>query len=187
MEYVPVLTQRLQVRSPAESADDVHRLKDHVIIAGYGITGQELGRSLDECGVPHVVVDINPENIRGALERGEPAYFGDVTSGEVLESLGLSRARELVLAINDIGATVHAIHAARRIEPTVPIFVRVSYAADVDRVVKAGATEVVAAELEVSVVVTQRILERCHVEDGWVAPNLERIRDRREDEIRSDT
>jgi hypothetical protein len=65
--------------------------------------------------------------------------------------------------------------------------VRVSYAADVDRVVKAGATEVVAAELEVSVVVTQRILERCHVEDGWVAPNLERIRDRREDEIRSDT
>jgi len=182
MGQVPVLTQRLQVRTPADRTGDTRQLKDHVVIAGYGITGQELARSLEECGVPYVVVDINPENIRGALQRGESAYFGDVTSSEVMESLGLARARELVLAINDVGATIHSIHAARRIAPSLPIFVRVPYASDVDRVVKAGASEVVAAELEVSVVVTQRILERCQVENGSVAPNLERIRERREEE-----
>ena len=182
MGYVPVLTKRLQVRTPADQTGDTLQTKDHVVIAGYGITGQELARSLHGCGVPYIVVDINPENIRGALQRDEPAYFGDVTSAEVMESLGLARARELVLAINDVGATVHAIHAARRIAPSLPIFVRVPYAADVDRVIKAGASEVVAAELEVSVVVTQRILERCQVENDSVAPILERIRERREDE-----
>jgi CPA2 family monovalent cation:H+ antiporter-2 len=186
MGYVPVLTQRLQVRTPTDRNGEMQRLSDHIVIAGYGITGQELARSLEECGVPYIVVDINPENIRGALQRGEHAYFGDVTSGEVLESLGLTRARELVLAINDVSATIHSIHAARRIAPTLPIFVRVPYAADVDRVVKAGASEVVAAELEVSVVVTQRILERCQVEKDSVAPNIERIRERREDEHSSD-
>jgi CPA2 family monovalent cation:H+ antiporter-2 len=170
------------VRTPADRTDETRPLKNHVVIAGYGITGKELGRSLGECGVPYIVVDINPENIRGALQRGEPAYFGDVTSSEVLESLGLAHARELVLAINDVGATIHSINAARRIAPSLPIFVRVPYAADIDRVVKAGASEVVAAELEVSVVVTQRILERCQVENGAVGPNLERIRERREDE-----
>ena len=138
--------------------------------------------ALDECGVQHLIVDINPENVRSAILRSEPAYFGDVTSTEVLESLGLERARALVLVINDIGATVRSLHAARRIAPDMPVFVRVVYAADVNRVIKAGATEVIASELEASAEVTNRILERCGVGADLLASQLERIRERREDE-----
>jgi CPA2 family monovalent cation:H+ antiporter-2 len=177
MGKAPVLTRRLGVRTAADRPRDSGPMKDHVIIAGYGLTGRELANALEDCGVPYVMVDINPDNVRGALRRAEPAYFGDVTSDEVLESLGIAHARELVLVINDIDATTRAIHAARRLAPTLPIFARVFYAMDVARVARAGATEVVAAELEAAVEVTHRILQRCRVRSTSIAQQLEGIRD----------
>jgi CPA2 family monovalent cation:H+ antiporter-2 len=165
MGRMPVLTRRLQVRTPVDQRDATRPLRDHVIIAGYGLTGQEISHSLEDCGVRHVIVDLNPENVRRALQSAKPAYFGDITSIEVLEAMGAKHARELVLVINDVGATVQAVRAARRLTPSLPVFVRVQYAADIDRVVRAGATEVVSAELEASVAVKRRILDRCQVED----------------------
>jgi CPA2 family monovalent cation:H+ antiporter-2 len=182
MGRAPALTRRLEIRTPADRPQNAGPMKDHVIIAGYGLTGQELARSLEDCGVPYVVVDLNPDNVRQSLLRAEPAYFGDVTSAEVLESLGVARARELVLAINDIDATIRSVHAARRLAPSLPILVRSQYAADVHRLIKAGATDVVVAELEGSVEVTRRMLERCSVAPASVSPQLARIRSRREEE-----
>lgn len=177
MGRTPVLTRRLGVRTPADRPRGGGPMRGHVIIAGYGLAGRELARSLEDCGVPYIVVDLNPENVRGAIQRVEPAYFGDVTSGEVLESLGISHARELVIVINDIDATIRAINAARRLAPELPIFARVFYASDVARATRAGATEVVAAELEAAVEITHRILERCKVETASIPLQLEGIRD----------
>ena len=56
---------------------------DGVIIAGYGITGQELARSLGSCGMAYVVVDLNVENVHLARQNGLTAYFGDITSRQV--------------------------------------------------------------------------------------------------------
>jgi CPA2 family monovalent cation:H+ antiporter-2 len=176
MGMSPVLTRRLGVRTPADRPPEAGPMKDHVIIAGYGLAGRELSHSLEDCGVPYVIVDINPENIRSALQRVEPAYFGDVTSSEVLEALGAAHARELVLVINDVEATVRAIRAARRLSPELSIFARVFYAADIERVIRAGATEVVAAELEATVEVTQRVLERCRVRLDAIEAQIHGIR-----------
>lgn len=176
MGLSPVLTRRLGVRTAVDRPHQVGPMKDHVIIAGYGLTGRELAHSLEDCGVPYIIVDINPENIRNALKRVEPAYFGDVTSTEVLESLGAAHARELVLVINDVEATVRAIRAARRFAPGLSIFARVFYAADIERVIRAGASEVVAAELEATVEVTHRILERCKVQSAEIEARMEGIR-----------
>lgn len=180
---VPALTGRLGVRTPADRSENAIPLEDHVIIAGYGLTGQEIANSLSECCVSYVIVDINTDNVRRALEHGEPAYFGDVTSVEVLEALGVQRARELVLVINDTGAAVRAIREARRVVPDLPIIARTQYAADVERLVSAGATEIVSAELEASVAMTQLILTRCRVAEAAVVPQVDRIRDRREEEF----
>jgi hypothetical protein len=49
--------------------------------------------------------------------------------------------------------------------------------------VNAGATEVIAAELEASVTMTRLVLDRCRVATEEIAPYEERIRERREDEF----
>lgn len=163
MGRMPVLTRSLQVKAAGESRDDELRLENHVIIAGYGLTGQEIAHALKDCGVPYVIVDINPDNVRRAIRQGETAYFGDSTSAEVLVSLGARRAREMVLSINDLDATIRTIHAARHVAPSLPVLARTQYAVDIDRVVKAGAAEVVTAELEASVQMMQLVLDRCRV------------------------
>jgi CPA2 family monovalent cation:H+ antiporter-2 len=164
---MPAVTRRLGVRMPTDWPEGSKSLRDHVIIAGYGLTGEEIAGTLADCGVDYVIVDLNAENVRRALEHGEPAYFGDVTSAEVLEALGAEHARELVVVINDIGAAARAISETRRLVPQLPIIVRTQYVLDVERLVKAGATEVIAAELQASVVMTRLILDRCRgVADG---------------------
>ena len=181
MDGGSVLTRRLGVRTAVDQEGHTESMRDHVIIAGYGLAGRELARSFEECGVPYIIVDINPENIRSALQRNEPAYFGDVTSAEVLESLGVSHARDLVLVINDVDAAIRSIKAAKRLAPALPVFVRVFYVADVERVVRAGATEVVSAEIEAAAEVTHRVLERCSVKQDLIDAQMDEIREHHEE------
>ena len=107
------LTRLLQVRTTEEQGE-TDPLRNHVIIAGYGLTGRTLARSLAKIRTRYVIADLNTENVRDATRRVEPAYFGDVTSPEVLEHLGVADASELIVAINDPDATVRAVRAARR-------------------------------------------------------------------------
>ncbi|MCZ6806967.1 MAG: cation:proton antiporter [Deltaproteobacteria bacterium] len=151
------LTRLLQVRT-TEEMRETESLRNHVIIAGYGLTGRSLARSLARIGTPYMIADLNTENVRDAVLRGEPACFGDVTSAEVLEHLGVADASELIIAINDPNATARATRAARRAAPDLRITVRTAYEADVKRLEQAGATYVVAAETAAADVITDYVL-----------------------------
>jgi len=151
------LTRLLQVRT-TEEMQETGSLRNHVIIAGYGLTGRNLARSLKQIGTRYTIVDINTENVRDAARQGEPAFFGDVTSAEVLEHLGVADASEIVIAINDPDATARAIGAARLAAPDLRITVRTSFDADVKRLEEAGATHVVAAEAAAADTIIDRVL-----------------------------
>jgi CPA2 family monovalent cation:H+ antiporter-2 len=135
-------------------------LEGHVVLAGYGVAGRQLAAELRELAVPFVIVDLNAATVSEATLQGERAYFGDVTSAEVLEHLGLRSARGLVLLINDAGALERAVSAAHALAPDVPVAVRARYVGDIAKLERAGATEVVAAELEAGRELTRRVLAR---------------------------
>jgi hypothetical protein len=46
--------------------------RDHVVIAGYGVNGQNLARALSSAGISYAIVEMNPETVRAARGRGEP-------------------------------------------------------------------------------------------------------------------
>lgn len=151
------LVRLLQVQTTAERSD-AEPLRDHVIIAGYGMTGRNLARALKQISTRYIIVDLNTENVRDAAGQGEPAFFGDVTSAEVLEYLGATEASELVIAINDPDATIRATKAARIVAPDLRITVRTAFDADVNRLEKAGASHVVAAEAAAADAMIERVL-----------------------------
>jgi CPA2 family monovalent cation:H+ antiporter-2 len=173
------VTERLGVRTVEEVPSSFREMKNHIIIAGYGVAGEELALSLEDIGVSYVVVDLNADNVRRATQRVMPAYFGDVTSSEVLSHLGAARARAIVIVINDPAATEQAIRAARHAAPQLHILARTNYVADIARLQKAGANEVLASEQEVSAVLTSRVLDRCGVAPALVETELARIRGQR--------
>lgn len=162
------LTRLLRVRAPEEAR--ARRLEDHVVIAGFGMAGRDVTRSLRSFGRTYVVVDLNPDNVRRASRRGEPAFYGDVTSPEVLKELGIERARLLVVAINDPGAAERAIRAARGLAPELQILVRTQYDADIPGLRRAGATQVVSAEKTAAVMLRRLVRSRCESDPGARTP-----------------
>ena len=178
---IRVLTQYLGVRGAGESAVQIQGLRDHVIVAGLGVAGSELSTSLKEAGIPYILVDLNAENVRKAARNGEPAYFGDVTSPEVLEAMGAEHARELVLAINDPGAAARAVFAARQVAPHLHIVIRSRYVGDIKSLLRAGADKVIPAELEAAAEIASYVLDRHNVPADVRFMQIARIRGRLED------
>jgi len=173
---IKAFNRLLDVTPAYDVSEGEKKWKDHIIIGGYGFAGKELARVLRECRAPYLIVELNADNIRRAKENGDPAYYGDITSPEVLERIGIEDALELVMVINDPSAVERAVRAAREITPKLHITVRTRYILDVDPLKKAGATEVIPAEMEAAVEVANRVLNRCRLVDRVSKERIEEIR-----------
>jgi len=175
------LTRLLDVRPAVDARAAVAASEAHVIVAGYGVAGEELCHALKACDVPYVVVDLNPENVHRAAAKGEPAFFGDITSPEILEAVGALRARELVILINEPMAAERTVKAARQLAPALHIVVRSRYVGDIAPLLAAGASHVVPAELEAAVEVVAQVLARHGAGPARLGAEVARIRERREE------
>ena len=102
--FVPIRRLLPGLRSEAIAMAD-QPLTDHVIVAGYGLNGRNLAAALRSIQAPYLIVELNAQTVQQARARGEPAFYGDATREEILRALGVERARMLVVAISDPGAT----------------------------------------------------------------------------------
>jgi CPA2 family monovalent cation:H+ antiporter-2 len=175
------LWERFVVRGPVEP-DGEHaalirqQLENHVVIAGFGMNGKNLARVLKATRVPYVVVDLNDMMVREGREAGEPIFYGDANNPEILDRIGIARARMMVLAISDPMATRRAVAVARRAQPGLFILVRTRYMADIDDLIALGANAVIPEEFETSVEIFSRVLREYHVPDHVIAQQEELIR-----------
>ena len=165
-----------EAEEPGEESPGTGRIDNHVIIAGYGMNGKNLARVLRSTHVPYIVVDLNDTLVREGREAGEPIFYGDVNNPEILDRVGVGRARMLVLAISDPMATRRAVAVARRANPRLVILVRTRYVADVDDLIALGANAVIPEEFETSVEIFSRVLREYHVPDYVVSQQEELIR-----------
>jgi CPA2 family monovalent cation:H+ antiporter-2 len=169
MSQIRVLTRLWGVKSADEVPDELRQARDHVIIAGYGLAGQALSAALKNCGIPFVVVDLNPANVRLATAKDLPAFYGDVTSSEVLRKLGIEYSNEVVLTINDPVAEERAVRAVRRASSEIHLVVRTRYVADVAFLTAAGANTIIPAEREVAISIVRQVLNRHCVAEEQIA------------------
>ena len=120
----------------------------HVIVCGYGWSGQNLAWMLEQEGVPNLALDLDPIRVRDARDAGKPVVYGDVTLRDVLEAAGLSRATALAISFYDVPAALKILDTTRLLRPDMPVIVRTKDDADLERLSAAGATEVVPESLE---------------------------------------
>lgn len=164
-------------RRRAESADaSVEKLRDHVVIVGYGLNGRNLARLLREEKIAYVVLDLNAGAVARARAEGEPILFGDITSLHVARHLGLDHARSVVISISDPEAERRAVRTIRDVSPTVHILVRTRYVSAVDQLRRLGADEVVPEEFETSIEIGARALARYGMPLAQIRARLERVR-----------
>lgn len=157
---------------------DIYPLKKsgHVIVVGFGINGRNLARVLKESGISYVVLEINANTVKKMKKKGEPIYYGDGTSSEILHKMGVSMAKVLVIAISDAAATRRIVQIARHENPEIHIIVRTRYIAEVDDLIKLGANEVIPEEFETSIEIFSRVLHHYHVPRNVIAEHIDNIR-----------
>lgn len=138
----------------ADSAD----ARDFVMVAGYGRVGQSVCEVLDAKLVRYVAFDMSPTRVIDARNKGLPVYFGDACRPEVLRSAGVTRARAIVITLDDPKASLQAVQNIRREFPDIRVFCRARDAKQQRLLQSAGATAIVPELLEASLLLGGAVL-----------------------------
>jgi CPA2 family monovalent cation:H+ antiporter-2 len=89
-------------------------LGQHVVICGYGRTGQRIAEFLRIEGISFIALDVDPQRIGEARAQGINVVFGNADRREVLQAAGVARARAVVVTYPDAhSAETRAAHRAR--------------------------------------------------------------------------
>lgn len=151
--------------------------QDHVIIVGFGLNGRNLAKILRELNIPYVILEMNSVTVSEMKKKGEPIYYGDGTSIDVLKHLGLDKARAVVIAISDPSATRRIVSIIRKENKDVYLIVRTRYVAEVDDLKKLGASEVIPEEFETSIEISSRVLKYYHFPTNVILYVADKLRE----------
>jgi CPA2 family monovalent cation:H+ antiporter-2 len=130
----------------------------HVIICGYGRSGQNLARMLEVERIPYMALDLDPDRVRQAAAAGQNVVFGDAARLSSLMAAGLARASAVVVSYHDTPSSLKVLHLVQTHAPRVPVVVRTIDDSDLEVLKAAGATEVVPEAIEGSLMLASHAL-----------------------------
>ncbi|MBI4685707.1 MAG: cation:proton antiporter [Nitrospirae bacterium] len=166
-----------KIKKVSEADGFTGRRQGHVIIIGFGLNGRNLARVLKEADIPYAILEMNGDTVREMKKKGEPIYYGDGTSKEILHKLGIGKARLLVVAISDPASTRNITYIGRHENPDIYIIVRTKYLVEVDDLKALGADEVIPEEFETSVEIFSRALRQYHFPNSVIQDMVNKIRE----------
>lgn len=186
IQYADAITRRLIRNDWMLQSLDLHQVfvqsmskSEHVLICGYGRSGQALARLLEAEDVPFFALDLDPERVQEASAAGDPVVFGDAARKEVLGAAGIQRARVVVITFADTHAAERIIETVQQLKPNLPVIVRTIDDSDIERLRAAGADEVVAEVMEGSLMLASQALMVMGVPVSRVLRRIRTVREAR--------
>ena len=122
---------------------EIERMKDHVIICGFGRIGVMLAKDLKDGAADFVILERDDARIAQAEAMGYLCLKADAVDEAGLKSAGIERARVLATVLPDDAANVFITLSARRLNPTLHIIARGEQPSTESKLVYAGANQVV--------------------------------------------
>ncbi len=126
------------------------RLRDHIVMIGFGRVGTTIARALKSQKIPFVVVDQDRTIIDQLRKEGIPAIFGDATRPGIMSHAGLKSARLLVVATPAKSEVREIVDFAHKMNPKIISCVRTHSFADAVAFEEMGIERVVLGELELA-------------------------------------
>ena len=134
------------------------KFNDHVILCGFGRSGQYIARFLKEENIKYIAIDIDSNRVSDATIAGENVVYGDSSRSDVLKAAGIERAKGLMVAYSDDRASQKLLTAVREHNKNIPIIARTLDETSIDKLRMAGADEVVPEVLEGSLMLASHAL-----------------------------
>ena len=170
------MMQSLQL---TQLASRTMKTQKHVIIAGFGRSGQSLATLLSDEKLPWYALDLDPERVQEAQSAGDNVSYGDAARRESLIAAGINRASALVITFADTRQALKVLHLVHELAPNLAVIVRSHDDSDLDVLKGAGATEVVPEALESSLMLASHALVTMGVPLRRVVHRVQTARDER--------
>lgn len=118
------------------------KMKNHIIVVGYGKLGKHVAMHLQSIGEPFVVVDNDHEKVEEAMEAGFTVIEGDALEDETLMRANIEKAKGLITTLID-PLNVLVIISAKMLNPGMRVVAKVENKDSIIKLRKAGADEIV--------------------------------------------
>ena len=121
----------------------IEKLNRHIIICGYGRTGEYIARDLQKMKKSFVVIENDPERVKLMEQEGVLYILGDPSDEDLLEAAGVTRAESLVASLPKDADNLFLTINARSLNRDLHIIARVQDSDNGRKMLKAGANQVV--------------------------------------------
>jgi CPA2 family monovalent cation:H+ antiporter-2 len=156
---------------------DLERMPpEHVVLCGFGRVGSAVGEALETFDIPFVVIERDPDIVRGLRSRSVPCLFGDAAHTRLLEAAGAGRASLVVVALPEMDRAQLAVRRVRAMNAHVPILARAHSISGREGLATAGATDVIQPELEAAATLIRHALRELALPQQRVLDYLTRFR-----------
>lgn len=163
--------------APTSVAPEIVSEAAKVIVVGFGRVGELVTDLLKAHNIEYMVVDINPQVTTRARVMNVEAWYGDASAAEFLHSLGIERARAVVVTASNPVFTDQVVKAVRAMREDVHIIARARDASHAQRLYEMGATDAVPETIEASLQLAENTLIDLGVPMGLVLASVHERRD----------
>ena len=167
----------------------IRRMKNHVIICGYGRTGKEIANQLKKDKIPTLIIEIDQTRKNEAEELGFKSLMADATMDDTLLIAGIKNCRSLVVTLPTDAANLYVVLSAKALNNACRLIARAGNEEAANKLKLAGANAVVspyvaagrtmaASALRPTAVDFMDLLvgTDCEIEEFRLTDNLEKLK-----------
>lgn len=164
-----------------EENEDRHTIieqhkKNHILILGFGRVGQTIARFLRPLNIDYLVLETDDVRIREASTADEPIFYGDSSRLDILKAASAADARMIVVTFDDADLANIILDHAKNMNPDVPVLVRTRDDSNLERLLAAGAEEVIPETHEASLTLVSHILLMVEYPDRMIHSIIDKAR-----------
>ncbi|HEX5229183.1 MAG TPA: potassium channel protein [Bryobacteraceae bacterium] len=122
----------------------IDKLRDHIIVCGFGRVGRGAAHELQRGGVPFLIVDKSEDRVEWAIREGMLAVLADATDDETLKHAGILNAKGLIATLASDADNLFVILSAKALKPGLQVAARVNSEQSEKKMRLAGADHIFA-------------------------------------------
>jgi glutathione-regulated potassium-efflux system ancillary protein KefC/glutathione-regulated potassium-efflux system protein KefB len=167
--FKPAQTEAKPFDAPAE-------LYPKVIIAGFGRFGQIVGRILRAKRIPFTALEASQTQVDFLRRFGNQVFYGDASRLEMLRAAHAENAEVLVLAVDDVEASVRTAELIGKHFPDLKVFARARNRQHAFRLMDLGVRFVIRETLLSSLELAVQVLEALGLSKSRAVDTVHRFR-----------
>ena len=155
-------------------------ISDHVVICGFGSIGIAIAKTLQECKIEYLALDLNAARIKELRKLELNCFYGDASSEDILKKMKIQTARFVIVTVPRTEEAEHIIKAIKSLNPDCSILARSRFDREREDLYEYGASYVVQEEFVTGLEMLRTTMEELVIPQKTIDKHIDSIRSDRE-------